>query len=117
MAALKAQFGVGNPILTDFGINPKKPTAQRTAAEKAVSVALAAQTKAARGSNLGKKQKEAVTASGTPGLVLVSATGQPMASSVKGPTRPGEAEPVDAAPGLSPSAPSTGSGTGSTPSK
>ena len=108
--ALKGQFGKGNPVLADFGIAPAKPPAKRTAAEKAVSVALAAQTKAARGSNLGKKQKQAITAQGKPGLVLVSATGEPIASKVKGPTPPGQSEPVDVAGSLTPPAPG-----GSTP--
>ncbi|MHB8417636.1 MAG: hypothetical protein ACYDCL_06145 [Myxococcales bacterium] len=111
VATLKAQFGAGNPILTDFGINPRKPAAKRTAAQKVISAALAAETKAARGSNKGRKQKQAITAQGTPGLVMVSPSGQPIASTaVQGPTPPGASEPVDVAGSLTAGAGSNESG-------
>ncbi|HUB06152.1 MAG TPA: hypothetical protein VMB50_04085 [Myxococcales bacterium] len=110
--ALKAQFGANNPILVDFGINPAKPKSSKTAAEKAVSAALAATTKALRGVK-GKNQKAAITALGKPGLVLVSPTGQPLASNLPGPTPPGQSAAVDAAGSLA-QVPSGSSASGST---
>ncbi|MHB8419333.1 MAG: hypothetical protein ACYDCL_14745 [Myxococcales bacterium] len=94
--ALKAQFGDGNPILSEFGINPRKPPKARTSAEKVVSAAIGKQTRKAKGT-LGKKQKEAVTAQGKPGLVMVSPTGVPIPGVVPGPTPPGQSAPVDVA--------------------
>ncbi len=109
--AVKNQFGAGNPQLADFGINPKKAPAKRTAAEKAVSAALARQTKAVRGPTTAKARAK-ITTQGSPGLVLVSPDGTPIPGGVRGPTPPGSSQPVDAAADLAPVGTSSGSGTG-----
>ncbi len=108
--ALKALFGARNPILADFGINPAKPKSSRTAAQKAVSAALAKQTRDLRGVK-GKNQKAAITITGKPGLALVSPTGQILASSLPGPTPPGQSGAV-AVPGAVASSPGESSTTG-----
>jgi hypothetical protein len=105
-AALKGQFGVDNVQLQDFGINPVTKKATRTAAEKAVSTALATNTRAVRGPT--GKARAAVTTQGKPGLVLVGPTGTPISSALPGPTPPGAAEPVDAAATLAPVTPPGG---------
>lgn len=105
-----------SPLLMDFGMKPASAKAKpRTASEKAVAAALAKQTKAVRGPT-GKNERAATTAAGKPGLVLVSASGTPMAipNGVVGPTPPGSSIPVDAAASLAPVGGSTPSG-GSTP--
>ena len=91
--ALKALFGARNPILADFGINPAKPKSSRTAAQKAVSAALAKLTRDLRGVK-GKNQKAAITITGKPGLALVSPTGQILASNLPCPTPAGKSEAV-----------------------
>lgn len=100
-AALKGLFGPKSVQLEDFGINPKKAPAPRTAAEKAVSSALAKQTKAVRGPTTAKARAK-VTTQGTPGLVLVSPSGTPIPGGIQGPTPPGTGQPVDAAVNLAP---------------
>lgn len=99
--ALKGTFGVDSPQLQDFGISPKKAPAPRTAAQKAVSSALAKQTKAVRGPTTAKARAK-VTTQGTPGLVLVSPDGTPIPGGIQGPTPPGSSQPVDAAANLAP---------------
>ncbi len=113
--ALKGMFGAGSPQLADFGINPRKAPAKRTAEQKAVSSALAKQTKAVRGPTTAKARAK-ITTQGTPGLVLVSPEGTPIPGGVQGPTPPGTSQPVDAAANLAPvsSTPSGGSN-GNTP--
>ena len=105
--SIKGQFGAGSPQLVDFGITPKKARPPRTAAEKAVSSALATQTRTVRGPT-SKKARAAVTTQGKPGLVLVSATGTPIPGGIAGPTPPGSGTAVDAAASLAPVGSSAG---------
>jgi hypothetical protein len=109
-AALKGQFGPDSVQLLDFGINPLKKPAPRTTEEKAVSAALARQTRVTRGTK-GKNQTAATTTQGKPGLGLFGPTGAPIPGGlVTGPTPPGSSEPVT--PNVAPAGSSTG---GSTP--
>ena len=112
-AALRAEFGVNSPQLLDFGMKPSTGKAKpRTAAEKAVSAALAKNTKAVRGPT-GKNLRAATTTQGKPGLVLVSSTGTPILNGIDGgPIPPGTSTPVDAAANL---APLSSSPSGTTP--
>jgi hypothetical protein len=90
--ALKGLFGVGNPVLKTFGIVIKprtKPSAETTAK----AVALRKGTHAVRGPT-SKKQRAAITTQGTPGLVLVSPTGQPIPGALAGPIPPGSGTPA-----------------------
>jgi hypothetical protein len=61
---------------------------QLTSEQMALKAAKAKLTRTARGTK-GSKQKLAVTAQGQPGLVLVSATGEPMPGVLSGPSAPG----------------------------
>lgn len=90
--ALKGLFGVGNPVLKTFGI-VLKARSQPTAATKAKAVALRKGTIAVRGPT-SKKQRAAITTQGTPGLVLVSPTGQPIPGAMAGPIPPGMGTPA-----------------------
>jgi hypothetical protein len=99
--ALKGLFGAGNPILASFGI-VQKARATPSAETKAKAVALRKQTLAVRGPT-SKKARAAITTQGSPGLVLVSPTGQPIPGALAGPIPPGEGTPaaVNLVPGSS----------------
>ena len=121
-AGLKAEFGVDSIQLLDFGINPLRKPAKRTAAEIAVSSAEALQTRQTRGTT-SKAAAQKVTTEGKKGLALIGPDGSPIPGLITGPTPPGSGTPVDAAANLAPvngSTPSGGSAaapaTGSTPS-
>jgi hypothetical protein len=86
-AYLIATWGKGSPQLASFGFTPKARTSL-TSEQKALKAAKAKLTRTARGTK-GSKQKLAVTAQGQPGLVLVSATGEPMPGVLSGPSAPG----------------------------
>jgi hypothetical protein len=110
---------VDSQQLLEFGMKPTTGKAKpRTAAEKAVSAALAKNTKAVRGPT-GKNLRAATTTTGKPGLVLVSSTGTPIVNGIDvgGPIPPGSSTPVDAAANLAPvsSAPSGSSTPSTTP--
>ncbi len=107
--ALKAQFGSRNPVLQDFGIALPKTKAKPTAEQQAISVAARRQTRQARGTK-GKKQALEIVAQGKPGLVLVTATGQPVPGALAGPVAPVVPAAVAAAPVEAP--PSNGAGGG-----
>ena len=125
-AALKAQFGIRNPQLEDFGIGIPGAKTQRTAEQKAISAAKARQTREAHGI-MGKKQRAAITVAGSPGVTLVSPTGQAMPGLTTKPTPPADlsgmtppvvptapgssAAPAGSAGGSTPSGNSSGSGT------
>ncbi|MHB8416627.1 MAG: hypothetical protein ACYDCL_01025 [Myxococcales bacterium] len=96
-AALKQTFGSGDPRLQDFGIKPPKSRKQLTVEEKALAVASAKGTKAARGI-LGKNQRGKITTQGTPGLAVVDPQGNVVPGLLNGPTPPGSGKPVDVAP-------------------
>ncbi len=104
-AALKAQFGVRNPQLLDFGIGIPKPKVQRTAEEKAISAAKARQTRAAHGI-LGKNQRAALSVGGSPGLTLVSPTGEAAPGVVTRPVPPADLSKMP--PPVVPTAPNGG---------
>ncbi len=108
--ALKGLFGVGNPVLKTFGI-VIKARSQPTAATKAKAVALRKETHGVRGPT-SKKQRAAITTQGTPGLVLVSPTGQPIPGALAGPIPPGEGTPavVNLVPGSASNGSTNGSG-------
>ncbi|HUB05915.1 MAG TPA: hypothetical protein VMB50_02890 [Myxococcales bacterium] len=115
IATLKAQFGPANPVLQTFGIAPPKARKQLTAEEKATAAALGKQTKSVRGPT-GKVQRGKVTVQGAPGMVLVTATGQPVPGVTQGPTAPavpapnGSSTPAVSAPAVP--APASSNGTG-----
>jgi hypothetical protein len=107
---LKGIFGAGNPILKTFGIVIKarsKPSAETTAK----AVALRKETHEVRGPT-SKKQRAAITTQGTPGLVLVSPTGQPIPGALAGPIPPGQGTPavVNLVPASANGSSSSGSG-------
>ncbi|MHB8417872.1 MAG: hypothetical protein ACYDCL_07340 [Myxococcales bacterium] len=90
--ALKSLFGKSNPILAEFGIKPyapKKPTVET----KAKSLAKRKGTLSVRGPT-GKVQRSQITTEGQPGLLFVSATGEPVPGALGGPVPPGAAAPV-----------------------
>jgi hypothetical protein len=91
IAAIKQAFGPDSPLLASFGIATPKPKAALTAVEKAVSTALAANTRVVRGTK-SAKQKQAITTTGKPGLTVVGPSGQPLLT--VGPVSPGSSEPA-----------------------
>jgi hypothetical protein len=93
--AVEAQFGSNSPQLLDFGISLPKPRPPRTAAEKAASAGLAVQTRAVR-QTMGKVQKEDVTVSGKPGVVIVGPSGTPLVGVAQGAPIPPTPVPVPA---------------------
>ncbi|MHB1845700.1 MAG: hypothetical protein ACYCWW_12810 [Deltaproteobacteria bacterium] len=88
---LKQLFGPKSPVLQSFGIALPKARTPRTAADKAISAARAAQTKGVRGTK-GSRQKQDITVEGKPGLVVVSPTGEAM--HLVPPIGPGGSGPV-----------------------
>ena len=83
-----AFFGKGSPVLADFGFSVAQPR-QPSVETKALGKAKAQLTRKARGTDKGKRQKQAVTASGSPGLVLYGPDGKPILGVTRGPTPPG----------------------------
>ena len=110
VAGIRADKGPSSAELPAFGIKLPKPRTPRTAAQKALSAARRQQTKAARGI-LGKKQRQAITLAGQPGLVMVSPTGQPLPGAVQAPIAPANTapaqEPQTAAPAAEAPTPAT----------
>jgi hypothetical protein len=92
--AVEGQFGSSGPQLPDFGIALPKPKAPRTAAEKAASAGLAAQTKTVRGTKT-KAAKAKITLTGKPGVVIVGPTGVPLAGVTLGAPTPPAVVPTD----------------------
>ena len=90
IAAIKQAFGPSSPLLASFGIATPKPKAALTAVQKAVSTALAANTRVVRGTK-SEKQKQAITTSGKPGVTVVSPSGEPLLT--VGPVAPGSSAP------------------------
>jgi hypothetical protein len=90
IAALKTTFGKNSPVLASFGIAAPKPRAPRAALEQAISTALAANTRAVRGT-LTAKQRQAITATGKPGLTVLGPNGKPLLTVA--PVAPGSREP------------------------
>jgi hypothetical protein len=112
IAAIKQALGPSSPLLASFGIAPPKPKAARSAVEKAVSTALAANTRAVRGTK-SAKQKQAITTTGKPGLTVVGPSGEPLLT--VGPVPPGSSEPATVTVGSAAgSTPEAGSATGNT---
>jgi len=91
IAALKTTLGEGSPLLASFGIAVAKPLAALSAVAKAVSTALALNTRVVRGTK-SAKQKQAITTTGKPGLTVVGPSGQPLLT--VGPVSPGSSEPA-----------------------
>jgi len=83
---VEALYGKGSPELAAFGFSTALPR-QPSSETKALAKAKAKLTRQARGT-LGKRQKQAVTANGSPGLVLVGANGQAIPGITQGPTPP-----------------------------
>ena len=113
--ALRQNYGKLSPVLPEFGINPPKARKVPTAQEKVISAAHGQGTRKLHG-NLGAKQRAAMTLEGKAGLVLVDATGQPVAGALTGPTPPGSGKPVEAS-GAAPATPAADASgpTGGTP--
>jgi hypothetical protein len=115
IAAIKQAFGKGSPLLASFGIATPKPKTALTAVQKAVATALAANTRAVRGTK-SEKQKLAITTSGKPGVTVVGPSGEPLLT--VGPVAPGSSEPptvtVGAAAGGAASTPAASTATGNT---
>ena len=83
----EAVFGKGSPILADFGFSTAKPRTP-SSETKALAKAKAALTRQAHGTDKGKRQKQAITVSGSAGLVLYGPDGKPIPGITKGPTPP-----------------------------
>lgn len=81
-AAAVAQFGRASETLTQYGFKPLKPRRQLTVEEKIQRVAKAKLTRQKRGT-LGKKQRAAIKAEGTP-AVSVTPDGEMHVSSDDG---------------------------------
>ncbi len=77
ITAIKQTLGKNSPLLTSFGIATPKPKAARTAVQKTVSTALAANTRVVRGTK-SVKAKKSITTSGQPGVTVVGPSGQPL---------------------------------------
>src|SRR5208283_3555860 len=77
ITVIKQTFGPDSPLLASFGIAPPKPKAARSAVQKAVATALAANTRVVRGTK-SAKAKKAITTSGKPGLTVVGPSGEPL---------------------------------------
>ena len=83
----EAVFGKGSPILADFGFSPAKPRTP-SSQTKALAQAKAQLTRKAHGTDKGKRQRQAITVSGSPGLVLYGPDGKPIPGVTRGPTPP-----------------------------
>jgi hypothetical protein len=77
IAALKNTLGPESPLLASFGIATPKPKAPRSSVQKAVSTALAANTRVVRGTK-SAKQKQSISAAGKPGVTVVGPSGEPL---------------------------------------
>jgi hypothetical protein len=75
--AFRNYLGPENPLLADFSVKHKKPRRQQTALERVASLAQWHGTRKVRGT-MGKKQRQAITAEGKPGVIIVDPTGKPM---------------------------------------
>jgi len=82
----ETQWGKGSPVLAAFGFVTTQPR-QKSSATKAIAAAKSKLTRQARGT-VGARQKQAVTANGSVGLVLVSANGQAIPGVTQGPVPP-----------------------------
>jgi hypothetical protein len=82
----ETQWGKGSPVLAAFGFVVTQPK-QKSSATKAIAAAKSLLTRQARGT-LGARQKQAVTANGSVGLVLVNANGQSIPGVTQGPIPP-----------------------------
>ena len=109
--SLRGLFGVDNPELEDFGLIVKV-RATPSVETKAIALAAARETRAARGPT-SKKARAAITTAGKPGLVLVSPSGVPIPGPLAGPTPPGSGTPgkVNLVPGGSSNGSSSASAT------
>ncbi len=83
----EVKFGRGSPILAAFGFKQTQPKA-KSSATKAKAAALAKQTRVLHGTDKGKRQRQALTVSGSPGLVLYGADGKPIPGLLPGPVAP-----------------------------
>ncbi len=86
---VEATFGKGSPVLAAFGFSTRKPR-QPSVETKALGKAQAKLTRHARGT-LGKRQKQTLTSSGSPGLVLYGPDGKPILGVTRGPIPPANA--------------------------
>ena len=118
IAAIKNTLGPESPLLASFGIATPKPKAALTAVQKAVSTALAANTRVVRGTK-SAKQKQAISAAGKPGVTVVGPSGEPLLTVAAVPPGSGATQTVvvGAAAGAAGAStdPSTGSPSSSTP--
>ncbi len=116
--AIKQACGPSSPLLASFGIATPKPKVVRTALQKAVSTALAANTRAVRGTK-SAKQKATISAAGKPGVTVVGPSGEPLLTVGAVPPGSGALQTVvvGAAAGAAGSTPdaSAGTGTSTTP--
>jgi hypothetical protein len=83
-AVVRGTFGPSADVLADFGFEPPKARATRTAEEKAVSAAKSAATRVARGTR-GKNQKKSIKGSIEAKLVVTSVTTSPVSPPVAAP--------------------------------
>ncbi len=77
ITVIKSTFGEDSPLLASFGIATPKPKAARSTLQKAVSTALSKNTRVVRGT-MSAKERQSITTSGKPGLVVVAPTGEPL---------------------------------------
>jgi hypothetical protein len=75
IAFVRAAFGASADVLADFGLQPKKAPAPRTAEQKAAAAAKAKATRAARGT-IGKRKRALVKGNVTGIEVIPITTGQ-----------------------------------------
>ncbi len=80
------EWGKGSPVLADFGFKQAKPKV-KSSETKALAAAKARQTRVVHGTH-GTRQKKLLTASGSPGLVLVGPDGKPIPGFTQGPVPP-----------------------------
>lgn len=83
---LQGLWGKGSPVLAQYGFSVQQPRA-KSAAKKAVAAALGKLTRKAR-HTMGRRQKLAITASGSAGLLLVGPDGKPITGVTQGSTPP-----------------------------
>jgi hypothetical protein len=77
ISALKNTLGESSPLLASFGIATPKAKTALTAVQKAISTALAANTRVVRGT-MSAKKKQTITAAGKPGVTVVGPSGEPL---------------------------------------
>jgi hypothetical protein len=114
IAVIKQTFGDASPLLASFGIALPKPKTARTAIQKAVTTALSKNTRVVRGI-MSAKERQSITTTGKPGVVVVAPSGQPLLT--VGAVPPGSSAPptvtVGATPPAASSTPDASTGTGS----